>query len=304
MYMRYLSVTIPSWASAILATPLQGPDGQTIELSKAPNLTTLDLLLPSNASIQDLNASSGNGLDIRCDGARYGFNPSLSDCEGARSYIPPDSEQYVFGERHTGLPTSTFPLPYIIMGDKAECFFQAMLIGGSATARASLSQIRNAASALFLTCASNDPSQGGIVSNIGGDNNIAVVMGVFEPKVQCRGNFDTSLSCRDILADMPATTELEVFGPHDAPFVKEMLPLEVASADNQCILRLFSTGRSDVVAWYRIWEAVEATFAMCGRFLEGGVIGDLVGQQGNVFLTLGARSPTVSTGNWSDDATA
>lgn len=116
MYMRYLSVTIPSWASAILATPLQGPDGQTIELSKAPNLTTPDLLLPSNASIQDLNASSGNGLDIRCDGARYGFNPSLSDCEGARSYIPPDSEQYVFGERHTGLPTSTFPLPYIIMG--------------------------------------------------------------------------------------------------------------------------------------------------------------------------------------------
>ncbi|KAF6223370.1 hypothetical protein HO133_000212 [Letharia lupina] len=253
MYMRYLSVTIPSWASAILATPLQGPDGQTIELSKAPNLTTLDLLLPSNASIQDLNASSGNGLDIRCDGARYGFNPSLSDCEGARSYIVPDSEQYVFGERHTGLPTSTFPLPYIIMG--------------------------------------------------GGDNNIAVVMGVFEPKIQCRGNFDTSLSCKDILAEMPATTELEVFGPHDTPFVKEILPQEVASGDDQCILRLYSTGRSDVVAWYRIWEAVEATFAMCGRFLQGGSYRGL-GQQGNVFLTLGARSPTVSTGNRSDDATA
>ena len=63
----------------------------------------------------------------------------------------------------------------------------------------------------------------------GGDNNIAVVMGVFEPKIQCRGNFDTSLSCKDILAEMPATTELEVFGPHDTPFVKEILPQEVAS---------------------------------------------------------------------------
>ena len=96
------------------------------------------------------------------------------------------------------------------------------------------------------------------------------------------------------------------------------------TGDDQCILRLYSTGRSDVVAWYRIWEAVEATFAMCGRFLQGGSYRGLgwfsqimmrvrgencrltchLGQQGNVFLTLGARSPTVSTGNRSDDATA
>lgn len=49
-------------------------------------------------------------------------------------------------------------------------------------------------------------------------------MGVYEPKVQCRGNFDTAVSCRDVLADMPATTDLEVFGPRDTPFVKEILP--------------------------------------------------------------------------------
>ena len=30
--------------------------------------------------------------------------------------------------------------------------------------------------------------------------------------------------------------------------------------DDNCVLRLYSTGRSDIVAWYQIWQAVEATF--------------------------------------------
>ncbi|CAD6576714.1 MAG: hypothetical protein ASARMPRED_007840 [Alectoria sarmentosa] len=283
MFMRYVFVSLISWASTILSTPLQGPDGQTIELSTAQNVTSLELLFPSNASIQDPNASSGRGLDIQCDGARYGFNPSLSDCEGARSYIQPVSEQFIFGERHTGLPSSTFALPYMIMGDKGECFFQPINIGDGATGRASLNQIRSAASALFLKCATSHPSQGGIVKNIGGDNNIAVTMSVFEPKVQCRGSFDTALSCKDVLADMPASTDSELFGPPGTPFVKEILPQEIASLDNECIVTLYTTGRSDVLAWYRIWEAI--------------------GQHGNVFLTLGPRSSIVSTGNSSDDAT-
>ena len=114
MFMRHVLISVPFWAFTILATPLQGIDGQTINLSTAPNLMSLGLLSPS--STQDLNASTRNGFDIRCDGATYGFNPPLSDCESARSHIAPDSEQFNFGDRHTGLPESTFPLPYMIMG--------------------------------------------------------------------------------------------------------------------------------------------------------------------------------------------
>ena len=114
MFMRYVFMTFPFWA---WATPLQG---QTMDLSPALNLTSLDLLFPPNATVQNLDASSGRGLDIRCDGATYGFNPSLSDCEIARSFIEPIQEQFVFGERHTGLPESTFPLPYMMMGGTLE----------------------------------------------------------------------------------------------------------------------------------------------------------------------------------------
>ena len=40
--------------------------------------------------------------------------------------------------------------------------------------------------------------------------------------------------------------------------------------DEKCVLKLYTTGSSDVTAWYKIWEAVEATFAVCGRQGKGG----------------------------------
>ena len=40
--------------------------------------------------------------------------------------------------------------------------------------------------------------------------------------------------------------------------------------DEKCVLKLYSTGSSDLLAWYEIWEAVEATFAVCGRQGKGG----------------------------------
>ena len=55
-------------------------------------------------------------------------------------------------------------------------------------------------------------------------------MAVFEPKVQCRGDFGNPYSCKDVLADMPASAQFEVFGPPDTAFVKETLPLEIASS--------------------------------------------------------------------------
>ena len=105
------------WTSAISATPMKSPNSQSINLPAALNLTTLDLLSPSNASTKDLSVSSGRGLNIQCDGAKYGFNPSLADCEGARGYFVPDSAQRTFAERHTGFSSEeVFPLPYMIMG--------------------------------------------------------------------------------------------------------------------------------------------------------------------------------------------
>ena len=117
---RHVFMSFSTWFSAILAIPFQETHVQTMPLVTLPNTTSLDLLFPSNVSVEELNAPSARGLNIRCDGGRYGFNPSLADCEGARSYIAPDLNKITFGERHTGLPDTTFPLPYMIMGGTSE----------------------------------------------------------------------------------------------------------------------------------------------------------------------------------------
>ena len=116
MFTGYVLIPFSFLTLAILAKPSHSTNDQIIHLPSVLNLTSQDQLFPLNASFQDPNPSSGNELDIQCDGAHYGYNPSISDCEGARSDIPPDSEQLIFGERHTGLPESTVPLPYMVMG--------------------------------------------------------------------------------------------------------------------------------------------------------------------------------------------
>ncbi|KAI4225397.1 MAG: hypothetical protein L6R36_003939 [Xanthoria steineri] len=244
--------------------------------------------------------SDTNSLRTECSGEHFGLNPVISDCLCARDHISPDFVQHMWGVRHTGLPDTFFPLPYRIMGNRGLCFFQALLIGeDTRTARASLNQIRQAADKLIFDCATGEQSQGGIALNIGGDNQLAVALGTYEPTVQCRGVFGPEwTSCRDILGDMPAYKTEMVFGPRGAPGVQQPLPLRIESSDDKCLLQIFSTGSLDSSRWYRMWEAMTAVFSMCIRGRRGGVfwgIGDL----GSLFLTVKPQNPVTLPGGGS-----
>ena len=57
-----------------------------------------------------------------------------------------------------------------------------------------------------------------------GGQNIAVVLGTYQPDVQCRGPFGAWPSCRSILGDMPVLTTTEIFGPPEDPVVQIALP--------------------------------------------------------------------------------
>ncbi|KAF6236258.1 hypothetical protein HO173_005889 [Letharia columbiana] len=249
--------------------------------------------LNSNTTSSTPNASSTEdaALDIRCSGEHFGFNPNIIDCESAKEHVTPDSVQYTWGNRHTGLEAIVFPLPFRIMGDRALCFFQATLVSDDArTALASLGQIRRAASALILQCAAGGESRGGVARNIGGDNNLAVVLGIYEPKVRCRGAFGPEwTSCRDVLGDMPAGVARLIFGPRSAPETQQGLPMYIDSSDDKCVVQIFSTGPSDISTWYRMWEAVTAVFSVCVRAGRGGVYTGL-GDLGNIFLTMSSAA--------------
>lgn len=99
----------------VAAKPLTTTDYQALNLT-LPTAPSASLFSP-NKPIVSVNTSSGNRLDVQCDGMRFGHNPNLVDCQSAKSYIYPDSEQRTWKERYTpGMIENDFPLPFRVMG--------------------------------------------------------------------------------------------------------------------------------------------------------------------------------------------
>ena len=127
-------------------------------------------LEPTSASYRSptlLNVTSSEDVHIQCDGASYGFDLDISDCEEAMAYFPTYPDQVQWAERHTGSQTQIFPLPYRAMGDKASCYIQPVIIDGATTAKAAPNEVRNAAAMIRDRCASGGKSQGGMATSIG-----------------------------------------------------------------------------------------------------------------------------------------
>ena len=66
--------------------------------------------------------------------------------------------------------------------------------------------------------------------DLGGDGSIAVIMGTYQPNVQCGAPFAGSMSCSDIIAGMPAISTMGLFGPDSIPAVTEALPVLIRSS--------------------------------------------------------------------------
>jgi len=100
---------------AATAKPLTTKDYQALDLTLAT--TPSELLFSPTQPIISVNTSAGNRFTVQCNGSRFGYNPNLSDCQSAKGYIYPDSEQRTWKERHTpGQTELDFPLPFRGMG--------------------------------------------------------------------------------------------------------------------------------------------------------------------------------------------
>ena len=121
MFICHIFSLISLHTGTILAKPLQATTEKDPSPSVSPeNLINAGFLSNSSASNPTLaRISAENAFSIQCDGAFYGFNPNIADCEGAAQSINPDSDQLTWGERHTGLPADIFNLPFAVFGGKA-----------------------------------------------------------------------------------------------------------------------------------------------------------------------------------------
>ena len=101
--------------SLVAAKPLTTQDYQALDLTLPRVPSTL--LFSADQPIRSVNTSTGDRLVIQCDGARFGYNANLRDCQSAQDYFYPDSEQRTWKERSTpGLTEDDFPLPFRVMG--------------------------------------------------------------------------------------------------------------------------------------------------------------------------------------------
>ena len=114
-----MSLRVISTVSAVFAASLIF--GYPSSAFNADPLTLPNLNVSSTSDASSYNVTSPENavsLEITCSGEYFGYGPSIADCESAKSYITPDSTQHTWGERHTGLPDTTFPLPFRVMGGK------------------------------------------------------------------------------------------------------------------------------------------------------------------------------------------
>ena len=172
--------------SRVLATPMgQHPgdnvssaEGQLMMIYPASDPLPFDLEPTStlNKSPTLLNVTSSTDVHIQCDGASYGFDLDISDCEEAEAYFPIYPDQVQWAERHTGSQKQIFSLPYRAMGDKASCYVQPVLINGATSAKAAPNEVRNAAAMIRDRCASDGKLHGGMATNIGKKRTVSLAL--------------------------------------------------------------------------------------------------------------------------------
>ena len=120
----------------------------------------------SNDSATSSNTLGFENIHVECNGASYGSDLDITDCELAKAFVPANSEEIIWAGRN-GMVKQYHPLPYRSMGSKAICYVETSLIIGAGTAKASTNQIRNAAAMIRHRCYSGGRLHGGIATNIG-----------------------------------------------------------------------------------------------------------------------------------------
>ncbi|CAD6593314.1 MAG: hypothetical protein ASARMPRED_007274 [Alectoria sarmentosa] len=266
----------------VLATALLSPDqSDQVQTPEAPSDASSDTI-PANTSALSLNASSDlNAVRAQCSGPKFGTSLNGTSCRNAIDFIPAERGQRSFGLRayaatyNVELPyrwlSRSNLLTYVFTTEDGLCSVQVFLIAPATVAHASTYQIWRGAEAVLHRCVTDPRFIGGVASNIGGDNKLAVVVqSSNNVNVQCtRGPAPPPPyeQCHLVAYNLPATLNRETFGSIGDPTVENPLPQEFTSLPSrECAVRVsIPPATTETASWYNIWEAVDAATQMCVR---------------------------------------
>ena len=155
--------------SLVLASPLaplSTDQASPVDIPRS-SLDLNSIFRPNGTVGLPFNLTGSEDPHVQCDGAAYGFDLDVLDCEDAMAYVPPGRDQIQWLERDTTWKQKYVPLPYRAMGSNATCYVQAVLGEGAASAMASTNEVRNAAAMIRSKCYAGGKLQGGIATKIG-----------------------------------------------------------------------------------------------------------------------------------------
>ena len=154
-------ISVVLFSSLVSAAVILPPSAPSRYTPRAPQ--TLPVLVgPIN--INNTFSPSANAIRFQCK-ENYGRNLNPGSCRDIFTYIKKSDDQNTFSERHTGRPND-LPLPDRIVSNDGLCFIQPLLVPGAVTAKASMTQIGQAAYVLFQRCVV-EKGLGGIAADIG-----------------------------------------------------------------------------------------------------------------------------------------
>ncbi|CAF9927191.1 hypothetical protein IMSHALPRED_007149 [Imshaugia aleurites] len=240
----------------------------SIIIVSALTLNNPSLMLPNSTLA---NITSSNYIHT-CDGSFYGYDLNPMSCIEALTQIDASSTtQQTYGPRLAGRFDVKLPKRYISLSGL--CIIEPRVKNGKSSARASLQEVESAAAYIIDECVNGEPSQGGELHNIGGDNNLNIIVEKYEPQVQCSGAVSPSLlsSCQNIVDTMPASRDFTTWGPPDDPLAVVKLPLTYYSLDRRCKLSIRTDGLTDTYSRYQFWTTAVALTGICVRSGRVGV---------------------------------
>ncbi|KAL6716108.1 hypothetical protein ACLMJK_005674 [Lecanora helva] len=264
------------------------------KLSHAPKPSpSADLTLPANISRAPSNHPiSAKKLKIICDDQRWGRNLKVKSCRDLFGYLRQGEELYSFAQRDSGIPHD-IPLPIRTLSNDGVCFLQPVLAKDAVRGEATATEIFRAGAQILRTCII-ERGMGGLAFDIGGDNNIQIIISNYNPNVKC----DTTSapgppwdSTVNIFSAMRAGRDHIVFGYRDLENIDVGLPLTLESQDGRCELTIdIPQDAATVSSWYEIWEETTAIASMCTRWRQKGGRSRGLGAHRNIFLNLSEKS--------------
>lgn len=236
------------------------------------NVAWPDIAAPPSLTLPLLNASLAHprlgAPSVRCNGKAYGKNLKILSCLEALSKMPKITKTMTFGERGRGDWDGV--LPYRILSADGLCAIDISHKANTLSDKISPSDLRQSVELVIEICLKTKPNEGGVITNLGQNGDLAVRVMPYRPSVRCGQPYSNPpvADCRMITDLMPADARKETFGQKSDtdPKITVKLPASFQMHRKRCevvIDTLLPGEGQDTCDWYKIWAAATAIEYMC-----------------------------------------